>query len=132
MKPKVLKNKRFVVVSNHFITIYEDENEDKIVDRFKTKLVEAVYLNESRDSVILKFEKLPNIMLTSNKIPRLFKIVFKINLNEWELAYCLPDEGFMDYIYNKSLPDDEYMVSDDTREPSSAIIRESSHAMIIK
>lgn len=63
--PKIVKNKRHIVISNHFVTIYKDDSLDEVIDKFKIKLVEAVYINQSRDSVILKFEKLPNIMIKS-------------------------------------------------------------------
>ena len=132
MKHKISKDKRFVIISNHFVTIYEDNSESNIVKKFKIKLVEAVYINDSRDSVILKFEQLPNIMLKSkHKATRFFKLIFRININEWILAYSLPDEDFKTYISNSDLPGDEYIVCYNTRENTNAIIRDSVHANIV-
>ena len=43
----------------------------------------------------------------------------------------MPDEDLESYITNNDLPDDAYLISDDTREPWNLIVRESSHASLI-
>ena len=62
---------------------------------------------------------------------RVFRLVYRININEWVLAYSLPDRGFKNYISNCDLPGDEYIACNNTRETSNIIIRGSEHANIV-
>ena len=132
MKPKFDINKRFLVVSNHYVTIYDNKKSEDYEKQFKVKLVEAVYIDEKRDKVILKLKKLPNIMIKSKRAQKLFRIILSINIDENVLAFSIPDKEFKSYVCNDSLPDDEYLVNDDTNEHSNDVAKESSHILLVK
>lgn len=109
--------KRYGVLSTQFIDFFE--NKDSDIPTFYDKLdnVEAIYINELQDQIVLKRNSVPNVVIKTRKAADLLRMIYGVR-------YCvspipifeLPEDSLEDYYEAIELPDRKYEVPDETNE----------------